>query len=127
MNELKIPNHIGVIADGNRRWAREKGLKSIDGHKAGVENIEKLFSYMIDCGVKVVSAYVFSTEKFKSISVEVKLKMDMAFNKYKTNSKKYAITKIDFVSFNRMILFLLGEDNLKNNFSINRTNNTNLN
>lgn len=45
----------------------------------------------------------------------------------KTNSKKYAITKIDFVSFNRMILFLLGEDNLKNNFSINRTNNTNLN
>ncbi len=97
MNELKIPNHIGVIADGNRRWAREKGLKSIDGHKAGVENIEKLFSYMIDCGVKVVSAYVFSTENFKRSSEEVKLLMDMAVNKFKTFSKKYNAENIKII------------------------------
>lgn len=89
MNELKIPNHIGVIADGNRRWARERGLKAIDGHKAGVENIEKLFSYMINRGVKVVSAYVFSTENFKRSEEEVKNLMDMAVRKLKFFSKKY--------------------------------------
>ncbi len=89
MDNLKIPNHVGVIADGNRRWAKEKGLKSVEGHKAGVENIEKLFSYMIDRGVKVVSAYVFSTENFKRSEEEVNYLMDMAVKKFKTFSKKY--------------------------------------
>lgn len=89
MDNLKIPNHVGIIADGNRRWAKEKGLKSIDGHKAGVENIENLFTYIIDRGVKVVSAYVFSTENFKRSEEEVKYLMDMAVKKFKTFSKKY--------------------------------------
>lgn len=89
MNDLKIPNHVGIIADGNRRWAKKNGLKSIDGHKAGEENIENLCNYMIDRGVKVVSVYVFSTENFKRSEEEVKYLMDLAVKKFKTFSKKY--------------------------------------
>lgn len=97
MNELKIPNHVGIIADGNRRWAKERGLKSIDGHKAGEENIENLCNYMIDRGVKIVSVYIFSTENFKRSEEEVKYLMDMAVKKFKTFSKKYNDKNIKIV------------------------------
>ena len=89
MEDLRIPNHVGVIVDGNGRWAQEKGLSRSEGHKAGAENVEKLFIYMINRGVKVVSAYVFSTENFKRSEEEVKYLMDMVIWKFKTLSKKY--------------------------------------
>ena len=44
-NELKIPEHIAIIMDGNRRWAREKGIETKEGHKAGAENLEEIATY----------------------------------------------------------------------------------
>ena len=89
MENLKIPNHVGVIVDGNGRWAQERGLSRSEGHKAGAENVENLFIYMINRGVKFISAYVFSTENFKRSQDEVKYLMDMVIWKFKTLSKKY--------------------------------------
>lgn len=89
MDNLKIPNHVGVIVDGNGRWAKERGLTRSDGHKAGVENLEHLFTYMINRGVNVISAYIFSTENFKRSEAEVKYLMDMIVKKFKLYSKKY--------------------------------------
>ena len=70
-NDLKIPVHIGIIVDGNGRWAKEQGLSRSMGHKAGADNIEKIASYAFEKGVKVLSLYVFSTENFKRSEEEV--------------------------------------------------------
>ena len=97
MEDLKIPLHVGVIVDGNGRWARERGLKRSEGHKAGADNMENLFSYMFDRGVKVISAYVFSTENFKRSEEEVNYLMDMIVKKFKLYSKKYNKENIKIV------------------------------
>ena len=97
MNDLKIPNHIGVIVDGNGRWAQEKGKSRSEGHKAGADNMENLFSYMMDKGVKVISAYVFSTENFKRSEEEVNYLMDMIVKRFKLYAKKYKKENIKIV------------------------------
>ena len=83
-DELKIPNHVGIIMDGNGRWATKRGLKRSAGHKAGVETVKKLCLHMADVGVKYASLYAFSTENFKRSAEEVNYLMDLfmiAFNK----------------------------------------------
>ena len=70
-DNLKIPNHVGIIVDGNGRWATSQGLKRSAGHKKGAENLEKLVLYILSKGIKVVSLYVFSTENFKRSEEEV--------------------------------------------------------
>jgi len=81
--ELNIPNHIGIILDGNGRWAKERGMSRSMGHKAGSENLEKIARYAISKGVKVLSLYVFSTENFKRSKEEVDFLMDLFVNKFR--------------------------------------------
>ena len=64
-NEIKIPNHVAVILDGNGRWAKKRGLKRSLGHKAGFENLKKLSNHIFKSGVKILSVFAFSTENFK--------------------------------------------------------------
>ncbi len=97
MESLNIPNHVGVIVDGNGRWARERGLSRSEGHKAGADNMEKLFTYMINKGVKVISAYVFSTENFKRSEEEVNYLMNMIVHRFKWFLKKYSKENIKIV------------------------------
>ena len=75
--EKKYPEHVAIILDGNRRWAKEKGLPSLKGHQTGAENIKKLAPYIINKGVKYLSVFVFSTENFKRSEEEVKYLMDI--------------------------------------------------
>ena len=75
--DLVIPNHIGIIMDGNGRWAQKRGKIRSAGHRAGVDNFKKLMKYMSEVGVKYVSLYVFSTENFKREKVEVDFLMDL--------------------------------------------------
>lgn len=70
-----LPEHLGLILDGNRRWAKAKGLKSVDGHKAGAENFKKVSLAAFEQGIKVVSAYVFSTENWQRSEEEVSFLM----------------------------------------------------
>lgn len=77
MNEVNVPNHVAIIMDGNRRWAKEKGLPSLKGHQAGLENLKKLSKYIFNKGTKILSVYAFSTENFKRSEEEVKYLMDM--------------------------------------------------
>jgi undecaprenyl diphosphate synthase len=69
---MKIPDHVGVVLDGNRRWARERGLKSWEGHKAGRDMAEKFLDWSLELGVKNVSVYVLSTENLSRSPIEVK-------------------------------------------------------
>ena len=66
-----MPKHIAIIMDGNRRWAREKGLEPTLGHKAGAETLEKIASYANQIGLKYLTVYAFSTENWKRTKEEV--------------------------------------------------------
>ena len=83
MNEEKIPNHVAIILDGNRRWAREHKLPKLEGHRRGFENIRKLTNYIFSRGVKYLSVFAFSTENFKRTQDEVKYLMDMFVREFK--------------------------------------------
>jgi undecaprenyl diphosphate synthase len=60
-----IPNHVVIILDGNRRWAREQGLNVLTGHRKSAENVEALLERLRDRGVKTTTLWVFSTENWK--------------------------------------------------------------
>lgn len=72
-----VPVHLGFILDGNRRWAKDQGLPTFDGHKKGYENLKEIALYAFDKGVQYVSAYVFSTENWKRSTEEVSYLMNM--------------------------------------------------
>ena len=82
--EMIIPNHIGIIMDGNGRWAQERGQIRTYGHKMAVSTLKDLCVHMADVGVKYVSLYAFSTENFKRELSEVNFLMNLfmtTFNK----------------------------------------------
>lgn len=66
-----MPKHIAIIMDGNRRWAKEKGIDTKLGHKAGAETLEKIASYANEIGLKYLTVYAFSTENWKRTKEEV--------------------------------------------------------
>ncbi len=66
-----IPAHIGIIMDGNGRWARKRGLKRQEGHRAGVKAIERCLPAVVNLGIKHCTLFVFSTENWKRPYEEV--------------------------------------------------------
>ena len=71
MGEINMPNHIAIIMDGNRRWAREKKLPEKLGHKQGAETLKALVRYANKKGLKYLTVYAFSTENWKRSADEV--------------------------------------------------------
>ncbi len=69
---IGAPRHLGLILDGNRRWALERGLSLDRGHRQGYENLRTISELAFSQGVKYVSAYVFSTENWNRSRDEVK-------------------------------------------------------
>ncbi len=88
-NELKIPNHVAIIVDGNGRWAKEKGMTRSEGHLAGFENLRDLSDYIFSKGTKILSLYVFSTENFKRSKEEVSFLMNLFVSKFKAEIKHF--------------------------------------
>ena len=80
---IKIPNHVGIILDGNGRWAKERGLKRTAGHLAGYENLLKLSKYVLKRGTKYLSVFAFSTENFNRPQEEVDYLMDLFIKGFK--------------------------------------------
>lgn len=66
-----IPVHLGLILDGNRRWAKSMGIKQLEGHRKGYENLKTIGIAALERGVQYVSAYVFSTENWSRSKEEV--------------------------------------------------------
>ncbi|MBX3014551.1 MAG: di-trans,poly-cis-decaprenylcistransferase [Caldilineaceae bacterium] len=62
---FSVPSHIGIIMDGNGRWATERGLPRIAGHHAGVENVRRILKKSTEYGVKALTIYAFSTENWQ--------------------------------------------------------------
>ncbi len=84
---LHIPHHIAVIPDGNRRWARERGLPAAAGHKKGVEAYRQLLSDAADLGIRYVTFYAFSTENWKRSAAEVEGLMSLLAMQLKNFNK----------------------------------------
>jgi len=68
----KIPQHVAIIMDGNGRWALQRGLPRLAGHKAGTENLRRVIRSTVEFGVKYLTIYAFSTENWGRPPEEVK-------------------------------------------------------
>ena len=75
--ELIIPNHIAIIMDGNRRWAKKRHLPTNLGHKEGAQRLEDIAKYCSKLGVKYLTVYAFSTENWRRSEEEVNYLMDL--------------------------------------------------
>lgn len=88
MENLKIPNHLAIIMDGNGRWAKQRGKKRSMGHLEGSKTLEDLAVYAVRRGIKVLSVYAFSTDNFKRSEDEVSYLMNLFTTLFKTKLKK---------------------------------------
>jgi len=81
-----LPNHLAIMIDGNRRWAKARNLSSFFGHKAGVKRVIEIIKYAQKKGIKVLTLYGFSTENWNRSKEEVNYLMEL----FSTFAKKYA-------------------------------------
>ncbi len=79
-NQLKPPNHIAIIMDGNGRWAKRRGLPRTAGHAAGAETFRRIANYCRTLGVEYLTVYAFSTENWKRSADEVNAIMKLLGN-----------------------------------------------
>ena len=86
--------HLGIIADGNRRWAKENNLPKIEGHKKGIQTIEELVAAAAKAKIPYVTFYVFSTENWGREEAEVSYIMKLAETKILSMAKKMAKNNI---------------------------------
>lgn len=82
--DLIIPTHIGMIVDGNGRWAQQRGLSRSVGHREGFTRLKNICIYAQEIGVKYLSLYVFSTEIFKRAKPEVDFLMNLFVSMFHT-------------------------------------------
>ncbi|GGK80951.1 isoprenyl transferase [Ornithinimicrobium pekingense] len=73
----QLPRHIGVMLDGNRRWARERGAGSAEGHRAGAENIAPFLGWCQEAGVEVVTLWLLSTDNLNRPAAELEPLLDI--------------------------------------------------
>lgn len=89
IDKENLPEHVAIIMDGNRRWAKAKGKPASFGHKEGAKTLEKIVRYANKIGIKYITVYAFSTENWKRTEEEVKALMFL-FQSYLTDYAKRA-------------------------------------
>ena len=88
MEQENLPTHIAIIMDGNRRWAKNKGLPVSLGHKEGAKTLEKIVRHAKNIGIKYITVYAFSTENWKRSEEEVSTLMNLILNYLESYSKR---------------------------------------
>ncbi len=79
-SDARVPNHVAIIMDGNGRWAQERHLPRLAGHKAGTDNLRRIIEAATEHGVKILTLYAFSTENWKRPVDEVRGLMSLLLN-----------------------------------------------
>ena len=92
-----IPNHVGIIMDGNGRWAQKRGLARSLGHKAGADNLLSLCKHISKVGVKYLSLYAFSTENFKREAGEVNYLMNLFIELFNSKLKELSDNNVKVI------------------------------
>lgn len=90
--KFKIPYHLAIIMDGNRRWARERGLPTLVGHQQGYKKVEEVGDWCLKRGVKILTLFAFSTENWQRSPREVSYLMKLL---------KKALSKKNIKKFNQ--------------------------
>lgn len=73
----RLPRHVGIIMDGNGRWAKERGLPRLAGHRAGTENLRRVLRAAVEFGIPILTVYAFSTENWGRPEHEVNSLMEL--------------------------------------------------
>lgn len=89
----RIPNHLAIILDGNRRFANEKGINALKGHIFGADKLEEVIGWCQELGVKHVTVYAFSKENFARTDEEVKSLMELLASRFRAVVKDGRIHK----------------------------------
>lgn len=77
MNRTSLPHCVGIIMDGNRRWAKARGLPTLEGHRQGYEKLKETVRWVKDAGIGCLVVYAFSTENWNRTAEEVSYLMDL--------------------------------------------------
>ena len=77
LNPTAVPRHVGVIIDGNRRWAKAYGATTVDGHRAGANKVVEFLGWCDEVGVEVVTVWLLSTDNFTRNSAEIDALLDI--------------------------------------------------
>lgn len=91
IDKSNIPEHVAIIMDGNGRWAKERGKIRSEGHKRGAENLRSVMDVAMDCGIKYMTVYAFSTENWSRPKTEITFLMNTlrhVLKKYKKDAIK---------------------------------------
>lgn len=97
IDKSKIPTHIAIIMDGNRRWAKNHNLPDGKGHEAGAQNLQKIVEYCRDIGVKNLTVYALSTENWRRRSpLEVRGIFNLLMRIVRTKAEEYQKSGIKF-------------------------------
>ena len=91
-----IPNHIAIIMDGNGRWAKEKGLPRIAGHREGINSVREITKICGEIGVKYLTLYTFSTENWNRPKKEVNALMSLLLSTIKKEVKELHNNNVKF-------------------------------
>ncbi|AHH03077.1 Undecaprenyl pyrophosphate synthetase [Borrelia nietonii YOR] len=99
MSSNSLPMHVGIIMDGNRRWALKRGLSFFEGHKEGLKRAKEIVKHSLKLGIKYLSLYVFSTENWNRTKSEIEYLMFLIadylsaeFEFYSTNNIKILVS-----------------------------------
>ncbi|MDA9991608.1 isoprenyl transferase [Candidatus Marinimicrobia bacterium] len=96
-SELKIiPRHIAIIMDGNGRWAKQRGLPRIAGHREGINSVREITKICGEIGVKYLTLYTFSTENWSRPKTEVKALMTLLLSTIKKEIKELHKNDVKF-------------------------------
>jgi len=87
IDPLKIPKHVAVIMDGNGRWAKQKGMARVFGHKNGVKAVRETIEAAREVGIKVLTLYAFSTENWNRPKKEIDILMGLLVSSLKDELK----------------------------------------
>lgn len=104
----KMPKHVAIIMDGNRRYSKLQGnMNAIEGHKRGVDTLENVLEWCIDLGINIVTVYAFSTENFKRSNEEVKDLMQLFVDSFLSisSNKKIHKNEVRLKAVGRLDLF----------------------
>ena len=92
----RLPAHVAVIMDGNGRWAAERRLPRIEGHRAGIDSVREVVELSARLGIKVLTLYAFSVENWKRPVAEVSMLMGLL--------KRYLRLELTTVSYTHLTL-----------------------
>jgi len=97
LDPTNLPRHVAIIMDGNRRWARSKGLTDVEGHRAGAQNLQKIVQYCRNIGVKHLTVYALSTENWRKRPIaEVKGLFQLLTDIVRQKAEEYRRSGIKF-------------------------------